>query len=201
MLSAAESKYLAGRCVAPTKQCLQEKPLMSIPRLIWISPTDERHRRCRPRRPLGRPGRLGVGRGLCLSSGGSNFSLWKIRSPTTATGLEIGVSWSYADSTVNANNPDPTTLQKHYLSTTICVLLSSTIVRCTTELPLLRTPKSKLVLRGSKRDSDPLAQYGSSSRQYRNSTGFGSRMVPIPTHQFRWPDWAETRLPLRAARY
>ena len=87
---------------------------MSISRLIWIvlltsgiAAADQG--------PLADRGDWALGVAL-PSSGGSSFSLWKIRSPTTAVGLEVGVSWSYADSTANADDPDPTTLQNHYLS-------------------------------------------------------------------------------------
>ena len=76
-------------------------------------PVDERHCR-RRRRPLGPPGRLG--RGVAFpSSSGSSFSLWKIRSPPTAVGLDIGVSWSYADSTANADDPASFAVQDHSL--------------------------------------------------------------------------------------
>ena len=87
---------------------------MSISRLIWIvlltsgiAAADQG--------PLADRGDWALGVAL-PSSSGSNFSLWKIRSPTTATGLEIGVSWSYADSTLDADDFAPTSLQKHYLS-------------------------------------------------------------------------------------
>lgn len=87
---------------------------MSISRLIWIvlltsgiAAADQG--------PLTHRGDWALGVAL-PSSSGSSFSLWKIRSPTTAVGLEVGVSWSYADSTDNADDPDPTTFQRHYLS-------------------------------------------------------------------------------------
>ena len=87
---------------------------MSISRLIWIvlltsgiAAADQG--------PLADRGDWALGVAL-PSSSGSNFSLWKIRSPTTAVGLEVGISWSYADSTLNADDFAPTSLQKHYLS-------------------------------------------------------------------------------------
>ena len=87
---------------------------MSISRLIWISLLTSSIAAA-DQSPLADRGDWALGVAL-PSSSGSNFSLWKIRSPTTAVGLEIGVSWSYADSTFNADDPDPTTLQRHYLA-------------------------------------------------------------------------------------
>ena len=86
---------------------------MSIPRLIWlvlltsgIAAADQG--------PLSDRGDWALGVAL-PSSSGSSFSLWKIRSPTTAVGLEMSVSWSYADSTLDADDPNPTSLQNHFL--------------------------------------------------------------------------------------
>lgn len=86
---------------------------MSISRLIWIvlltsgiAAADQG--------PLDHRGDWALGVAL-PSNSGSSFSLWKIRSPTTAVGLEVSVSWSYADSTANSNVFDPTTFQNHYL--------------------------------------------------------------------------------------
>ena len=170
---------------------------MSISRLVWIvlltsgiAAADQG--------PLSHRGDWALGVAL-PSSGGSSFSLWKIRSPTTAVGLEVGVSWSYADSTLNADAPNPTTLQIITYRYNY-VLLSSTIVRCTTESPLLRTAKSQPVF-GAVNGTRSVYATRQQLRQYRAITGFGSRMVPIPTHQLRRPDRTEPRLPLRAVRY
>ena len=103
---------------------------MSISRLIWISLLTSGIA-VAAQGPLADRGDWALGVAL-PSSSGSNFSLWKIRSPTTAMGLEIGVSWSYADSTANADDPNPTS-SKTILCIYDYVLLSSTIVRCTTE--------------------------------------------------------------------
>ena len=86
---------------------------MPISRLIWIvlltsgiAAADQG--------PLANRGDWALGVAL-PSSGGSSFSLWKIRSPTTAVGLDLAVSWNYADSTANANDPAPTSFQNHSL--------------------------------------------------------------------------------------
>ena len=70
---------------------------MSISRLIWISLLTSGIATA-DQGPLAHRGDWALGVAL-PSSSGSSFSLWKIRSPTTAVGLEVGVSWSYADST------------------------------------------------------------------------------------------------------
>lgn len=88
---------------------------MPISRLIWIVLLTSGIAAADQGGPLADRGDWALGVAL-PSSSGSSFSLWKIRSPTTAVGLEVGVSWSYADSTTNSNAPNPTTLQRHYLS-------------------------------------------------------------------------------------
>lgn len=64
--------------------------------------------------PLAGRGNWGLGVAL-PSESGSSFSLWKIRSPTTALGLEVGVSWSYADSTADADDLASEPITQHSL--------------------------------------------------------------------------------------
>ena len=149
---------------------------MSISRLIWIvlltsgiAAADQG--------PLAHRGDWALGVAL-PSSGGSSFSLWKIRSPTTATGLEVYVSWNYADSTANANNPDPTTLQMHYLS----LQLRPTIKHYRPlhdRIAPFTYGQVEAGFRGYKRDIDPHTQHGSSSGNIGLALGLGVEWFPF----------------------
>ncbi|MCE2448268.1 MAG: hypothetical protein J4F35_07760 [Candidatus Latescibacteria bacterium] len=148
---------------------------MSISRLIWlvlltssIAAADQG--------PLADRGDWALGVAL-PSSSGSNFSLWKIRSPTTAVGLEVGVSWSYADSTLDADDPDPTTLQRHYLS----LQLRPTIKHYRPlhdRIAPFTYGQVEAGFRGSKRDS-PFTQHGSSSGNIGLALGLGVEWFPF----------------------
>jgi hypothetical protein len=149
---------------------------MSISRLIWIvlltsgiAAADQG--------PLAHRGGWALGVAL-PSSGGSSFSLWKIRSPTTAVGLEVGVSWSYADSTDNADNPDPTTLQRHYLS----LQLRPTIKHYRPlhdRIAPFTYGQVSAGFRGYKQDSDPYTQRGGSSGNIGLALGLGVEWFPF----------------------
>ena len=148
---------------------------MSISRLIWIvlltsgiAAADQG--------PLAHRGDWALGVAL-PSSSGSSFSLWKIRSPTTALGLEVGVSWSYADSTANADDPDPTTLQRHYLS----LQLRPTIKHYRPlhdRIAPFTYGQVEVGFRGYKRDS-PFTQHGSSGGNIGITLGLGAEWFPF----------------------
>ncbi len=149
---------------------------MSIPRLIWIvlltsgiAAADQG--------PLANRGDWALGVAL-PSNSGSSFSLWKIRSPTTAVGLEVGVSWSYADSTANADTPYPTTLQDHYLS----LRLGPTIKHYRPLHDRIAPFTYGQVIagfRGYKRDIDLYRQRGSSSGNIGLALGLGVEWFPF----------------------
>ncbi len=87
---------------------------MSVSRLIWIVLITGGIASAHQEGPLAGRGNWGLG--VALPSGsGSSFSVWKIRSPTTALGLEAGVSWSYRDSTADADDPGSAAINRHYL--------------------------------------------------------------------------------------
>ncbi len=148
---------------------------MPISRLIWIvlltsgiAAADQG--------PLANRGDWALGVAL-PSSGGSSFSLWKIRSPTTAVGLEIGVSWSYADSTLNADDFAPTSLQKHYLS----LFLRPTIKHYRPlhdRIAPFTYGQVEAGFRGYKRDS-PHRQNGSSGGNIGLTLGLGVEWFPF----------------------
>ena len=149
---------------------------MSISRLIWIvlltsdiAAADQG--------PLAHRGDWALGVAL-PSSGGSSFSLWKIRSPTTAVGLEVGVSWSYADSTANADDPDPTTLQTHSLR----LHLRPTIKHYRPlhdRIAPFTYGQVDAAFSGSKRDSDPHTQQGGSYGSIGLALGLGVEWFPF----------------------
>ena len=148
---------------------------MSISRLIWISLLTSGIAAA-DQGPLADRGDWALGVAL-PSSGGSSFSLWKIRSPTTAVGLEIGISWSYADSTDNADDPDPTTLQTHSLY----LQLRPTIKHYRPLHDRIATFTYGQVgagFRGYKQDSDPYTQHGSSSGNIGLALGLGIEWFP-----------------------
>ena len=97
---------------------------MSVSRLIWIVLITGGIASAHQEGPLAGRGNWGLGVAL-PSGGGSSFSVWKIRSPTTALGLETRVSWSLRDSTANADDPGSAAINSHYLS----LRLSPTIKR------------------------------------------------------------------------
>lgn len=149
---------------------------MSTPRLIWIvlltssiAAADQG--------PLDHRGAWALGVAL-PSSSGSNFSLWKIRSPTTAVGLEVGVSWSYADSTLDADASNPTSLQNHSLY----LLLRPTIKHYRPlhdRVAPFMYGRVEAIFLGRKWDSDPPTQYGGSSGSVGLSLGLGVEWFPF----------------------
>ena len=87
---------------------------MSVSRLIWIVLLTGGIASAHQEGPLAGRGNWGLGVAL-PSESGSSFSVWKIRSPTTALGLEVGVSWSYADSTADADDLASEPITQHSL--------------------------------------------------------------------------------------
>ena len=149
---------------------------MSISPLIWISLLTSGIA-VADQGPLADRGDWALGVAL-PSSSGSNFSLWKIRSPTTAMGLEIGVSWSYADSTANADDPDPTTLQTHSLR----LHLRPTIKHYRPlhdRIAPFTYGQVDAGFAGSKRDSDPHTQQGGSLGNIGIALGLGVEWFPF----------------------
>ena len=121
--------------------------------------------------PLAHRGDWALGVAL-PSSSGSSFSLWKIRSPTTAVGLEAGVSWSYADSTLNADDPAPTALQTHSLS----LQLRPTIKHYRPlhdRIAPFTYGQVEVGFQGYKRDFDPHTQRGGSGGNIGLALGLG----------------------------
>ena len=149
---------------------------MSISRLIWISLLTSGIA-VATQGPLADRGDWALGVAL-PSSSGSNFSLWKIRSPTTAMGLEIGVSWSYADSTANTDDPDPTSLQNHSL-----YLRLRPTIKHYRPLHDRVTPfmygQIDAGFWGRKWDSNPPTQYGGSSGSVGLALGLGVEWFPF----------------------
>ena len=87
---------------------------MSVSRLIWIVLLTGGVASAHQEGPLAGRGNWGLG--VALPSGsGSSFSVWKIRSPTNALGVQIGVSWSYADSTADADDLASEPITRHSL--------------------------------------------------------------------------------------
>ena len=87
---------------------------MAASRLIWIVLATGGIASAHQEGPLAGRGNWGLG--VALPSGsGSSFSVWKIRSPTTALGLEVNASWSYRDSTADADDPSSAAINRHYL--------------------------------------------------------------------------------------
>lgn len=149
---------------------------MSISRLIWIvlltsgvAAADQG--------PLADRGDWALGVAL-PSSSGSNFSLWKIRSPTTAVGLEVGVSWSYADSTDNADDPDPTTLQTHSLRLHLRPTIKHYRPLHDRVAPFMYS-QFEAGFSGSKRDPDPYTQQGGSYGNIGLALGLGVEWFPF----------------------
>ena len=149
---------------------------MSISRLIWIvlltsgiAAADQD--------PLAHRGDWALGVAL-LSSGGSNFSLWKIRSPTTAVGLEVGVSWSYADSTLDADDPNPTSLQNHSLYLRLRPTIKHYRPLHDRVAPFMYS-RVDASFWGRKWDADPPTQYGGSSGSVGLSLGLGVEWFPF----------------------
>ena len=149
---------------------------MSIPRLIWlvlltssIAAADQG--------PLAHRGDWALGVAW-PSSSGSSFSLWKIRSPTTAVGLEVGISWSYADSTANADAPDPTTFQTHSLYLRLHPTIKHYRPLHDRVAPFMYG-QVQAGFAGSKRDSDPDTQRGGSSGDIGIALGLGIEWFPF----------------------
>ncbi|MXX39892.1 MAG: hypothetical protein F4Y91_16245 [Gemmatimonadetes bacterium] len=149
---------------------------MSIPRLIWISLLTSGIAAA-DQGPLADRGDWALGVAL-PSSGGSSFSLWKIRSPTTAVGLEVDVSWSYADSTANADDPDPTTLQTHSLRLHLRPTIKHYRPLHERVAPFMYGQVS-VGFSGSKRDSDPHTQQGGSYGSIGIALGLGVEWFPF----------------------
>ena len=87
---------------------------MAASRLLWIVLITSGIAAANQEGPLAGRGNWGLGVAL-PSAGGSSFSVWKIRSPTTALGLEAVVSWSYRDSSADADDPASAAINRHYL--------------------------------------------------------------------------------------
>ena len=149
---------------------------MSIPRLIWIvlltsgiAAADQS--------PLAHRGDWALGVAL-PSNSGSSFSLWKIRSPTTAVGLEVGVSWSYADSTLNADDPNPTSLQNHSLYLRLRPTIKHYRPLHDRVAPFMYG-QVDAGFSGLKWDFDPSTQYGGSSGSVGIALGLGIEWFPF----------------------
>ncbi|MDE2811310.1 MAG: hypothetical protein OXN90_23070 [Gemmatimonadota bacterium] len=150
---------------------------MSISRLIWISLLTSGIAAADQGDPLDDRGDWALGVAL-PSSSGSSFSLWKIRSPTTAVGLEVGISWSYADSTLNADAPNPTSLQTHFLG----LNLSPTIKHYRPlhdRIAPFTYGQVQAGFAGRKQDSDPHTQRGGSSGYIGLALGLGVEWFPF----------------------
>ena len=149
---------------------------MSISRLIWIvlltsgiAAADQG--------PLADRGDWALGVAW-PSSSGSSFSLWKIRSPTTAVGLEVGISWSYADSTLNADSTDPIALQTHALYLQLRPTIKHYRPLHDRVAPFMYG-QVDAGFRGYKQDSDPHTQRGSSSGNIGLALGLGVEWFPF----------------------
>ncbi len=148
---------------------------MPISRLIWIillasgsAAADQG--------PLAHRGDWALGVALPASSG-SSFSLWKVRSPTTAMGLALSVSWSYADSTANSNDP-AAAFYRHSLS----LRLSPTIKHYRPlhdRIAPFTYGQLEVGFSGDKRQSEPQAQHGSSSGSIGLALGLGVEWFPF----------------------
>ena len=87
---------------------------MTLSRLIWILLATGGIASAHQEGPLAGRGNWGLG--VALPSGsGSSFSVWKIRSPTTALGLKVNASWSYRDSTADAEDLASEPITRHSL--------------------------------------------------------------------------------------
>ena len=150
---------------------------MSVTRLIWIVLLTVGVASAHQEGPLAGRGNWGLG--VALPSGsGSSFSVWKICSPTTALGLEVGVSWSYADSTADADDLASEPVSTHSLR----LQLSPTIKKYR---PLHKQIASFTYGRieagfwGRKRDYSLNSQHGSSGGNIGAALGLGVEWFPF----------------------
>ena len=144
---------------------------MSVSRLIWIVLITGGIASAHQEGPLAGRGNWGLGVAL-PSGGGSSFSVWKIRSPTTALGLETRVSWSLRDSTANADDPGSAAISSHSLS----LRLSPTIKQyrsLTNRIAPFTYSRFEVGFSGSKRDYGLDSQHGSSGGNIGIALGLG----------------------------
>ena len=161
--------------VSPPSAPSGEAPLAAS-RLIWIVLATGGIASAHQEGPLAGRGNRGLGVAL-PSESGSSFSVWKIRSPTTALGLEVNASWSYRDSTADADDLASAAINRHYLR----LQLSPTIKQYR---PLHKQIASytywqfEAGFSGRNRD-DPDSQSGSSGASIGIALGLGVEWFPF----------------------
>lgn len=150
---------------------------MAISRLIWIVLLTGGIASAHQEGPLAGRGNWGLG--VALPSGsGSSFSVWKIRSPTTVLGLEVGISWSYADSTADADDLASAAINRHYLR----LQLSPAIKQyrpLNNRIAPFTYGRIEAGFRGYKWDYDPDSQRSSSGGDIGIALGLGVEWFPF----------------------
>lgn len=150
---------------------------MATSRLIWIVLLTGGVASAHQEGPLAGRGNWGLGVAL-PSESGSSFGVWKIRSPTTALGLEVGVSWSYRDSTADADDPFSAPITDHSLR----LQLSPTFKQyrpLNEQIAPFTYCRFEAGFSGFKRDDGPNYQNGSSGGNMGMALGLGVEWFPF----------------------